>query len=189
MNTDLPELVRSAHERARVAGFGYSCDPDVGRLLAVLAARVPEGGRILEIGTGLGAGVGWLVSGLWPRTDVTVTTIENDPERAGLAARDWPEFVDPRVGDSLELLAGLGTFDLIFADAVAGKQEGLERTIAALNPRGVLLVDDMVPAPGVTWEEEFVRKQDGVRQTLLNHDRLVAVELAHGSGVILATAR
>ncbi|MFG1960169.1 O-methyltransferase [Nonomuraea sp. NPDC049028] len=189
MNDDLPELVRAAHERAKAAGFDYSCDPDVGRLLAVLAAQVPEGGRILEIGTGLGAGVGWLVSGLRPRTDVTVTTIESDPERAGLAAQGWPEFVDPRVGDALESLAGLGTFDLIFADAGAGKQVGLERTIAALNPRGVLLVDDMVPYPGVTWEEEFVRRQEGVRQTLLDHDRLVAVELAHGSGVILATAR
>lgn len=188
MNDDLPELVRAAHERAEAAGFDRSCDPDVGRLLAVLAARVPEGGRILEIGTGLGAGVGWLVSGLRQRTDVTVTTIESDLERAGLAARGWPEFVDPRVGDALELLAGLGTFDLIFADAGAGKQVGLERTIAALNPRGVLLVDDMVPYPGVAWEEEFVRRQEGVRQILLNHDRLVAVELTHGSGVILATA-
>ncbi|MBT2234582.1 hypothetical protein [Nonomuraea sp. NEAU-A123] len=46
MNTDLPDLVRLAHERARVAGFDYSCDPDVGQLLAVLATRVPEGGRI-----------------------------------------------------------------------------------------------------------------------------------------------
>ncbi|MEU7741318.1 hypothetical protein [Nonomuraea sp. NPDC049158] len=62
MNADLPELVRVAHERAEAAGFDYSCDPDVGRLLAVLAAQVPEGGRILEMGTGLGAGVGWLVS-------------------------------------------------------------------------------------------------------------------------------
>ncbi|MEV0352187.1 hypothetical protein AB0H88_41025 [Nonomuraea sp. NPDC050680] len=87
------------------------------------------------------------------------------------------------------MLAGLGTFDLIFADARAGKQVGLERTISALNPRGVLLVDDMVPLPGVAWDEEFVRRQESVRQTLLNHDRLVAVELAHGSGVILATAR
>jgi demethylmenaquinone methyltransferase/2-methoxy-6-polyprenyl-1,4-benzoquinol methylase len=109
MNADLPELVRVAHERAEEVGFDYSCDPDVGQLLAVLAARVPEGGRILAIGTGLGAGVGWLVSGLGPRTDVTVTTIESDPERAGLAAQGWPEFVDPRVGDAaVELAHGSG---------------------------------------------------------------------------------
>lgn len=39
-------------ERARAAGFAYSCDPAVGRLLATPAAGVPERGRVLEIGTG-----------------------------------------------------------------------------------------------------------------------------------------
>ncbi|NUT43538.1 MAG: hypothetical protein HOV86_26465, partial [Thermoactinospora sp.] len=47
----------------------------------------------------------------------------------------------------------------------------------------------MTPAPGVVWEPEFARRQDGVRQALLADRRLVTVELAHGSGVILATAR
>lgn len=185
------ELVDAAVERARAAGFAYSCDPAVGGLLAALAAGVPERGRVLEIGTGAGVGAAWLVSGLLPRTDVTVTTIERDADRSALVAgAGWPAFVDFHVGDALELLPGLGTYDLIFADAEGGKQVGLELTIAALNPRGMLVVDDMVPAPGVVWNEEFAAGQDAVRRTLLGHGRLVAVELAgHGSGVILATAR
>ncbi|WP_188189280.1 O-methyltransferase [Nonomuraea sp. SYSU D8015] len=191
MNHETPELVGAAVERARAAGFAYSCDPAVGRLLAALAAGVPEGGRVLEIGTGTGVGVAWLASGLLPRSDVTVTTVERDAERAALvASAGWPAFVDFRVGDALELLPGLGTYDLIFADAEGGKQVGLELTIAALNPRGVLVVDDMVPAPGVVWDQEFAGRQDTVRRTLLGHDRLVAVDMpGHGSGVIVATAR
>ncbi|MGP3958278.1 O-methyltransferase [Nonomuraea sp. 3N208] len=191
MNDEMPEPVRVAVERARAAGFAYSCEPAVGRLLATLAAGVPEGGRVLEIGTGAGVGLAWLVSGLLPRTDATVTTIERDLGRAGLVAGgDWPEFVDFRTGDALELLPGLGTYDLVFADAEAGKQVGLELTIAALSPRGVLVVDDMVPAPGVVWDAEFTGRQEAVRRTLVGHERLVAVELTgHGSGVILATAR
>ncbi|MGP3912787.1 O-methyltransferase [Nonomuraea sp. 10N515B] len=191
MNDETPEPVRVAMERARAAGFAYSCEPAVGRLLATLAAGVPEGGRVLEIGTGAGVGLAWLVSGLLPRADVTVTTIECDLGRAELVTNgDWPGFVDLRSGDALDLLPGLGAFDLVFADAEAGKQVGLELTIAALSPRGVLVVDDMVPAPAVVWDAEFARRQEAVRRTLLGHERLVAVELAgHGSGVILATAR
>jgi demethylmenaquinone methyltransferase/2-methoxy-6-polyprenyl-1,4-benzoquinol methylase len=41
----------------------------------------------------------------------------------------------------------------------------------------------------VTWDDGFSRRQEGVRQTLLTHERLVSVELPYGSGVILATAR
>ena len=37
----------------------------------------------------------------------------------------------------------LGQFSLIFADAPGGKWEGLDRTIAALEPGGLLVVDDM----------------------------------------------
>jgi predicted O-methyltransferase YrrM len=190
MSSEIPDLVVAAQERGRAAGFEFSCDPEVGRLLAVLAAGVPENGRILEIGTGVGTGVAWLLTGLGPRTDVSVTTIENDPGRAGIAAAaGWPGFVDGRVGDAVELLADLGGFDLVFADARGGKHEGLDRTVAAVNPRGVLVVDDMVPYPHVTWDDEFSRRQEGVRQTLLTHERLVSVELPYGSGVILATAR
>lgn len=156
----------------------------------MLAASIPVGGRVLEIGTGAGLGAAWMVGGLHPRTDVTLTTIEYDAAQAAEARQgDWPAYVDFRVGDALALLPTLGTFDLIFADAGAGKQEGLDLTIAALNPRGVLVVDDMVPPEGTSWPEDFRLKQEAVRHTLLTHERLVAVELAHGSGVILATAR
>ncbi|NRQ37430.1 SAM-dependent methyltransferase [Nonomuraea sp. NN258] len=199
MNSETPRLVGAALERARTSGFEYSCDPAVGRLLATLAAAVPENGRVLELGTGVGVGTAWLVSGLLPRTDATVTSVESDPGRGAAAASgDWPGFVDLRVGDGIDLLAAEGGYDLVaaeggydlvFADCVAGKHVGLDRTIAALRPRGVLVVDDMVPAPGVTWDEGFAVRQEGVRRTLLSHERLVALELAHGSGVILATAR
>ncbi len=190
MTPGTPYLVSVAEERAAAAGFRRSSEPAVGRLLAALAAAVPEGGRVLELGTGAGVGTAWLASGLLPRTDVTVTTVERDPASAALTAGgDWPGFVAFRTGDAVELLPELGTFDLIFADAQGGKQVGLDLTIAALNPRGVLLVDDMVPAPGETWDAGFTARQEAVRRTLLTHERLVAVELSHGSGVVLATAR
>ena len=182
----MPSLVQQAMARARQAGFPWSCEPAVGQLLAVLAAHLPTGARVLELGTGTGVGTAWIVSALLPRTDVAVITVEKDPGTAALAAQgDWPDFVALRRADALAVLGELGSFDLIFADAYGGKVEGLDRTIAALAPRGMLIVDDMIPTP--EWDGEQHASLDRVRHTLLTSPLLTSVELGHGSGVILST--
>lgn len=187
MTQGVPTPVAAAAQRASAAGFPYSCEPAVGHLLAVLAACVPPGGRILELGTGTGVGTAWMVSGLLPRTDVTVTTVESDAATADLAAGGrWPDFVDLRRGDALQALPP-ATFALIFADAPAGKWYGLDRTLTALRPGGVLVVDDMTPT--AAWTAEQHAHQSAVRTALLGDPRLVSVELDHGSGVILSTRR
>jgi predicted O-methyltransferase YrrM len=156
-----------------------SSEDAVGELLAVLAGAVRPGGRILEIGTGAGVGLAWLVEGLAGRTDVEVRSVEHDHAvAAATAGADWPENVTLHEGDVLELLGTLGEFDLIFADAEGGKWQGLDRTIAALAPGGHLLVDDMAAG-----HEQTAR----VRETLLGHPGLTAVELPCGTGLILAT--
>src|SRR5690348_8154340 len=181
-----PPLVRQAMARARESGFPYSCEPEVGRLLATLAAHLPAGSRVLELGTGTGAGTAWITSALLPRTNVTVLSVEKDPGTAALAARgDWPGFVELRCADALAVLGEAGRFDLIFADAQGGKWEGLDRTIAALAPRGMLIVDDMTATP--QWDAEQHAKQRQVREVLLASPLLTSVELRHGSGVILST--
>jgi predicted O-methyltransferase YrrM len=124
----MPPLVAAATSRARETGFPMSCDPAVGRLLAVLAAHLPARAKVAELGTGADVGTAWITSGRLPRTDVTVTTIENDRQTAALAARgDWPSLVNLRYGEALGVLAEGGTYDLIFADAPDGKWHGLTR--------------------------------------------------------------
>lgn len=154
----------------------------------MLAAHLPARAAVLELGTGTGVGTAWIVSALLPRTDVTVTTVEKDPLTAALAAQgDWPGFVDLRVADALDMLAGAGPFDLIFADAQGGKWEGLDLTIAALGPGGLLMVDDMTPRPG--WTGEQRTRLDETRWALLTSPLLISAELGHGSGVVLSTRR
>ena len=85
-----PERVRAAMSRAAAAAFELSSEPAVGRAIMTLAAAVRQGGRILEIGTGLGVGTAWLVEGLETRPDVELVTIECDPQRAALAAQAAP---------------------------------------------------------------------------------------------------
>jgi len=160
-----------------------SSEPAVGQLLAVLAATVPPGGRIAELGTGVGFGTAWLVHGLANRTDACLDTIDVSAEQVDRTqSRGWPEYVRFLVGDALSILEP-GLYDLIFADAPAGKTVGLDRTISALRPGGVLIVDDMTS----DVPEEYVIRRDAVRRELFDSADLLCVELAHGSGVIVAT--
>lgn len=87
MSGSSPAAVAEATGRGRAAGVETACEPDVGRVLAVLAGHIRPGGRVLELGTGVGVGTAWILSGLGPRADVTVTTIERDPRLGAVAGR------------------------------------------------------------------------------------------------------
>jgi predicted O-methyltransferase YrrM len=183
----LPDAVIAARRRAADSRFDISSDESVGRLLAVLAAAVPRSGRVLELGTGVGHGTAWLVSGLSGRTDVELVSVERDEGLAGaVRSWPWPSWVRIATGDALEAVASLGTFDLIFADTAAGKFQGLPDTVGALRPAGVLVLDDMAPTSN---DEAQRRGQDYVRATLLGRPDIVVVELDWSSGVILVTRR
>lgn len=185
-----PLVVALAEDRAARAGFALSCDPHAGKLLSVLAAAVPPGGRILELGTGVGVGLAWIVAGLDGRADIEVHSIEMDARAASVAAAaDWPSWVTLHVGDALQLLPTLGQFDLIFADAQGGKTEGLDLTLAALTAGGQLLVDDMFEQPDNPVHRAVWPAIQRVRQQLLDEPALVVAELDYGTGMVLASRR
>ncbi|PWJ53768.1 Predicted O-methyltransferase YrrM [Quadrisphaera granulorum] len=185
----VPDIVVAAERRAAEHSFVCSCAAPTGPLLATLAAAVRPGGRVLELGTGVGVGTAWIVSGLEGREDVEVVTIERDDALADVVrnAKDPDLPVTVLTGDVEAVLPGLGTFDLVFADAEGGKWSGLDLTIAALAPGGVLLVDDMDLARYSAPEHRAAVTR--VRETLLTHPSLVSVELATGTGHILSSRR
>jgi demethylmenaquinone methyltransferase/2-methoxy-6-polyprenyl-1,4-benzoquinol methylase len=188
MDAPLPAIVTEAHARAEAAGFELSCEPAVGRLLAALAAALPQGGRILELGTGAGVGLAWLVYGLGERDDAELVSVELDPATRDLAAEaGWPDWVRFELGDGAERAASLGRFDLVFADAPGGKLTGLDHSIEALRPGGVLVVDDMDLS--LHDDAELRSALAGVRDALHADSRLAVAELEASSGIILATRR
>lgn len=181
-----PEAVLAAERRAVQRSFAHSCDQATGRVLAVLAASVRTGGRVLELGTGVGVGTAWICSGLEGRGDVEVVTVERDEALAGLVrSTDLP--VTVVAGDAEALLPGLGAFDLVFADAEGGKWTGLDLTVAALAPGGVLLVDDMDLER--YHRAEHLAAVAAVREALVSHPDLVTAELAVGTGLLVSTRR
>ncbi|MGC0421141.1 hypothetical protein [Embleya sp. AB8] len=125
-------MVAAAEESARARGFAYSCEPEVGRLLAVLAVTVPP--RRPNPGTRRRRRRGLDRLRPEPGRRVAVTTIERAAERAARNAQlPWLAHIDLRIDfrvrDNEQLLPTLGTFDLIFADAAGGKRSGLAWTL------------------------------------------------------------
>jgi predicted O-methyltransferase YrrM len=165
-----PPLVGRAEELAEQLGFARSCEPEVGRLLHVLAAQRGRA-RVGEIGTGTGVGAAWIVSALPP--GVPFVTVELDPARAAAAASLFAADAQVRVleGDWHELMPREAPFDLLFYDG-GGKQrpelDG-EDVVGLLAPRGLVVMDDLTPGRP--------RAGDPVREFWLGHPDLSAVEL------------
>ena len=187
MAPTLPGAVAAALDRARQAGLPHPCEPEVGQLLAALAAAVPPGGRALELGTGAGVALAWLVHGLGGRQDVEVVSAGREGQAASLAAAwPWPPFVRLVTGGVPAALAS-GPFDLIRARAGNGAPEDLERAAVALRPGGHLVVDGTLP--GAAHDRDHRAKVGEARARLLGHPDLVPAEIAWSSGVILCTRR
>jgi predicted O-methyltransferase YrrM len=165
-----------------------SSEPGVGALLASLAAAAPQDARIAELGTGAGVGLAWIVYGLGERDDASVFTVDTNEELlVTVAAAGWPSYVEFVHDDGANAVRELAPFDLVFADAVGGKVEGLDGTIKALAAGGVLVVDDMDPARHV--DDGLLEQLGAVRDQILADPLLVAAELDFASGVIVATKR
>lgn len=181
----VPAAVKAAYTRAVEVGFDVSSTPEVGQLLSVLTAAVPTRGRVLELGTGVGAGLGWIVHGLGTRNDVEVISVELDSERAELVrAAGWPEWVSVIVGDCWQLIKSLGYFDLIFVDILGRETYDLGGPIAAIRPGGVLIIDDIHHACGERPERRA--RLSSVRDQLFGNPHLFCADLAFSSGVLLA---
>ena len=188
----VPSRVAAQRQRAAESSFSFSSEDSTGELLAVLAASVRTNGRICELGTGLGVGLAWIVAGLEPRTDVAVITIENDAHRSALAQEAaWPAWVQFVTGEATVELPQLGRLDLIFADAEGGKWYGLDLTLSALNPGGMLVLDDLVPQDwkSDTEKETHRQKMDEIRSQIFGNPDIVVTELGQAAGILLAVRR
>lgn len=182
-------------------------DPEVGRLLELLAAAVARGGagaagpggsppRILELGTAIGYGALHLARGA---PEARVVTIDRDPEmlararsyleRAGVAER-----VELVQGEALEALERLeGPFVLAYVDAEkVHYRRYLDRILPVLAVGGMITFDNLlwqgrVAEPPETETDESADALRAFNGYLMIHPQLRAQVVAIGDGFGIAT--
>ncbi|MFD6531205.1 O-methyltransferase [Streptomyces sp. NPDC060184] len=183
--TQLPPALPALRARARDAGFTMSSEDRTGSLLAALAAARP-GGNILELGTGIGEGTAWLLSGM--DRSAALTTVELDPAvqdvgRELLGADPRVTFVTEDGGTWLDAYGG-ALFDLVFADTWPGKFTHLGRALDLVAPGGIYLIDDLLPLPDRPAEHTAAVRR--LLAGLEEREDFRCVRLAWASGLLMA---
>lgn len=163
-------------------------EPRTGTLLRMLAASKP-GGKLLELGTGTGLATTWLLAGMDARA--RLVSVDTDPRVQDVAREAMTN--DARVSfvldDGLDFIRrqAPASFDLVFADAIPGKYEGLSEALALVRPGGFWIGDDMLPQPN--WPLGHSTRVDGLVGTFRRLPDWDVTELAWSSGLLIAVRR
>ena len=178
-----PELDRIQARTAQL-DFTMSSEPLTGALLRALAAS-KACGRLLELGTGIGVGTAWLLSGMDAQS--TLVSVDVNPEFQAVAGEVFGH--DRRLtlvsSDGVPFLAQQkrGSFDLIFADAMPGKYEALDEALDLVKRGGFYVIDDMLPQPN--WPDGHGEKVSVLMDQLWARSDFHMVPLVWASGVVL----
>lgn len=177
-----------------------SSDPEVGRLLEILAGSMGAE-RILEVGTAIGYGALRLARGA---PAARIWTIDPDAERLETARRflerdGSAERVELVEGEALDVLPDLlgeieRPLDLVYLDAIKTEyRDYVETLLPKMRFGGLFVIDNLLwkgwvadPPPDAARDErtEAIRDFD---HFLVRHPRLHALILPLGDGVGLAT--
>jgi predicted O-methyltransferase YrrM len=193
-------LLKEVRARSKADGVP-AISPEAGWLLHVLAVSAAPR-RILEIGTGYGCSGIQLARALAP--EGMLFTIERDLSRAAMARQHFGRAgldgrVSVMVGEAVRLVHKVaGPFDLIVQDG--GKDQYasvLDRLVALLRPRGVLVSDNILwqgdVVPGFRAEPAHSAESTALMarysERLAASPGLATVFLAVGDGLAVSVKR
>lgn len=141
---DIPRIHSEIERKSEQIRFTMPSDLYVGSLLKILISSKPKG-RFLEIGTGIGLSLSWMMEGL--DTDSRLISVDKDQElidiatgyfgkdlRLTLVCQDGTQWIEEYAGPK---------FDLIFADAWPGKYNKMNELLDLVNTGGFYVIDDM----------------------------------------------
>lgn len=166
-------------------GFTMPSDVYIGTLLKTLVASKPAG-NFLELGTGIGLSLAWMVLGM--DDESKVTSIDNNPELTAVAKEFFEgenrlELICADGGDWLDDYKG-ADFDLIFADAWPGKYSHLDIVLGMLKIGGFYVVDDMIKQPN--WPEGHEGKAIALFKELESRKDITITKMDWSTGLIVA---
>ena len=181
----IPALAEQAEAIAMRGEFNLSSERRTGALLRTLVASKP-GGRILEIGSGLGAGAAWMLSGMDKQARLITLEINEGVAafcRELLSGDSRAEVITTDADVWLENYAG-PPFDLIFVDTPSPKFDRRDLLFAHLADGALLVADDLLPRPH--WTEENAARIARFRSEILTEPHLVPTLLDWASGLVVA---
>jgi predicted O-methyltransferase YrrM len=171
--------------RTEALGFGMASEVRTGALLRTLAASKP-GGRLLELGTGTGIATCWLLDGMDAASKLVSVDVDAGVQNVAREALAEDARLNLVTEDALAFLRRQerSSFDLVFADAMPGKYEGLDEALRVVKPGGFYLIDDMLPQPN--WPEGHAAKVPALIAQLVARTDFRFVPMAWASGIVMA---
>lgn len=179
-----PPSLAAIEWRTREIGFQMASEHGVGALLRVLAASRP-GGRVLELGTGTGCAAAWLLHGIDAESRLTSVDTDAAVQQVARDVLGGDARLELICGDALAYLAGQQeeSFDLVFADAIAGKYEGLELSLRVVKRGGFFVVDDLLAQ--ADWPEGHAVRAAALAAALAERQDFYFVPMEWASGVMV----
>lgn len=184
---DTPKLYARILDKSAEIGFTMPSDLYIGTLLKTLMSSRPNG-HFLELGTGIGLSLAWMVDGL-QGPSAHLITVDNDPqltniaedffgneERLTIICQDGTEWINNYPGPD---------FDLVFADAWPGKYSETEEMLSKIKVGGFYVIDDMTAQPN--WPEGHSDKVDWLVTYLEAREDFTLTKMSWSTGVIVAT--
>lgn len=175
-------------EKSKEIGFTMPSDLFIGSLLKTLTASKPEA-NILEIGTGIGLSLSWMIDGMDAHSKLI--SVDNDPELINISKEFFGK--DDRVTlmceDGSEWIKNYqgAKFDLIFADAWPGKYSHLNETINLISKGGFYIIDDMLAQPN--WPNGHQELVDELINELESRKDLETTKLNWSTGIIIGVKK
>lgn len=172
--------------------------PEVAQFLHLLI-RMHRPITILEIGTAIGYSTICMARAAGP--EAKIKTIEIDEDHAYQAWLNFKEValndqIQSIVGDAIDLIPKLeNKFDLIFLDAAKGQYLNfLPHTLELLNPRGILIADNVLLNGWVVKEEliphrrmkTMVKRMTMFLESVINHPSLTSSIVPIGDGLTVS---
>ncbi|MGJ8735579.1 O-methyltransferase [Zobellia laminariae] len=182
---DKPKIHQQIEQKSAEIGFTMPSDVYVGTLLKTLMASKPKG-KFLELGTGIGLSLSWMVDGMDAESELI--SVDNDPKliaivkdyfesdkRVKLFCEDGSEWIKNYLGEK---------FDLIFADAWPGKYSEIDEVLDFVKVGGFYVIDDMTAQPN--WPEGHEDNVTRLVAYLEKRSDFTLTKLNWSTGLIIA---